>query len=140
MNLFKALKYQGWAIAWSIFILILCCMKMPDSGSSGFFFEGFDKMVHLGFFYVLTILLFFGKIRYQHHYRFSIVTIFKIILVTASIGAAIEVVQMLFFPYRSAELWDFASDMLGVLMGVFSYVVLHLADYGKNHKDDAVKS
>jgi VanZ family protein len=136
MNLIKALKYQGWAIAWSIFILILCCVKMPGSASSGFFFEGFDKMVHLGFFYVLTILLFFGKIRYQHHYRFSITTIFKIIFVTAFIGGAIEMVQMLFFEYRSAELWDFASDMIGVMMGVFSYVVLHLADYGKNNQEE----
>lgn len=131
MNLLKGLKYQGWAIAWTIFILILCCMEMPDQEGPGFFFKGFDKMVHLGFFYVLSVLLFYGKIRYQHAYSFSILTIIKIILLTAFIGGSIEGIQYFFFSYRSAEWWDFICDMLGVLMAVFSYIVLHLADYGK---------
>ena len=129
MYIFKELKYQGWAIAWSLVILIFCCVNMPDTHGSGFFFEGFDKMVHLGFFYVLTVLIFFGKITYQHNYSFSIITILKIILVTACIGAGIEIIQLLFFNYRSAELWDFGSDMIGVFMGVFSYVLLHKSDY-----------
>ena len=131
MKLVEELKYQGWAIAWTVLILVLCLMKVPGSSSSGFFFTGFDKMVHLGFFYVLTILLFFGKIRYQHNYSFNILTILKIILVTFSIGAGIEILQYLFADYRSAEWWDLASDMIGVMMGVFSYVLLHVADYGK---------
>ncbi|MEJ5961394.1 VanZ family protein [Pedobacter immunditicola] len=131
MNLFRGLKYQGWAIAWTILISILCLIKTPGSASTGFFFTGFDKLVHLGFFYVLTVLLFFGKIRYQHNYSFSIFTIFKIIVITALIGGAIEMLQYLFFDYRSAELWDFYCDMIGVFMGVFSYVLLHVADYNK---------
>jgi len=131
MNYLKGLKYQGWAIAWTILISILCFMQTPGSESTGVFFTGFDKLVHLGFFYVLTVLLFFGKIRYQHNYSFSILTIFKIILITASIGGGIELVQLFFFSYRSAEWWDFGSDMIGVLMGVFSYVLLHVADYRK---------
>ena len=106
-------------------------MKTPDSQSTGFFFTGFDKLVHLGFFYVLTVLLFFGKIRYQHNYSFSIFTIFKIILITAFIGGGIEIIQLLFFNYRSAEWWDFICDMIGVFMGVLSYVLLHVADYNK---------
>lgn len=134
MNIFRGIKYQGWAIAWTIFILILCCMEMPDQKGAGFFFQGFDKMVHLGFFYVLSVLLFYGKIRYQHDYSFSILTIIKIILVTAFIGGSIEGIQYFFFNYRSAEWWDFISDMLGVFMAVFSYIVLHLADYGKKKK------
>lgn len=131
MNLFNGLKYQGWAIAWTILISILCLIKTPGSESTGFFFTGFDKLVHLGFFYVLTVLLFFGKIRYQHNYSFSIFTIFKIIVVTALIGGGIEMLQYQFFEYRSAELWDFYCDMIGVFMGVFSYVLLHVADYNK---------
>jgi VanZ family protein len=131
MNYIKGLKYQGWAIAWTILISILCLIKTPDSESTGVFFTGFDKLVHLGFFYVLTVLLFFGKIRYQHNYSFSIKTIFKIIVITACIGGGIEMLQLFFFNYRSAEWWDFNCDMIGVLMGVFSYVLLHVADYRK---------
>jgi len=131
MGLFKALKYQIWAIVWTLVILILCNMEMPDSSGSGIFFKGFDKMVHLGFFFVLTILLFFGKIRYQHNYSFRSLTIFKIILITAALGAGIEMLQWKVFTYRSAEWWDFGCDMIGVGMAIFSYMLLHKTNYNE---------
>lgn len=132
MNIIKALSNQRWALLWTLFILILCTARMPDtSGASGFFFPGFDKLVHLGFFFILTVLLFMGKIQNQHNYTFRSLTIFKIILLTFSLGGAIELIQWQFFPYRSAEWWDLGSDMLGVLMGVFSYVFLHKSDYNE---------
>lgn len=105
-------------------------MKMPDtSGHPGFFFVGFDKMVHLGFFFILTILLFFGKIQNQHNYWFSIYTIIKIVFLTFVMGLSIEIIQYNFFPYRSAEWWDLGADMIGVFMGVFSYILLHKSNY-----------
>lgn len=131
MNKFGELKYQVWAIVWTIVILVLCNMKMPDTSGSGFFFEGFDKLVHLGFFYVLTILLFYGKIKHQHNYSFRSLTIFKIIVITAALGGGIELLQWKFFTYRSAEWWDFGCDMTGVFMGVFSYVLLHKSNYNE---------
>lgn len=132
MQKYGALKYQRWAIFWSIVILVLCNMELPkDDGSSGFFFKGFDKMVHLGFFYVLTILLFYGKIKYQHSFSFRSLTIFKIILISVVLGGGIELLQWKVFTYRSAEWWDFACDMIGSLMGVFSYALLHLSNYNE---------
>jgi VanZ family protein len=131
LGLIKELKYQAWAIAWTLLILFFCCVKTDGATKSGFFFEGFDKLVHCGFFYVLTVLMFYGKINYQHNYRFRTLTIFKIILITAAIGGAIELLQATFFKYRSAEWWDFCCDMIGVMMGVFSYVLLHKKDYEK---------
>lgn len=131
MNFFKELRYQLWAVAWTIFILILCSIKMPASNETGIFFTGFDKLVHLGFFYVLTILLFYGKIKHQHNYSFRSFTILKIILLTAFIGGGIEIMQMELFPYRSAEWWDFGCDMIGVMMAVFSYILLHKSDYNE---------
>lgn len=131
MNKFGELKYQVWAIVWTIVILVLCNMKMPDTSGSGIFFEGFDKLVHLGFFYVLTILLFYGKIKHQHNYSFRSLTIFKIIVITAALGGGIELLQWKFFTYRSAEWWDFGCDMTGVFMGVFSYILLHKSNYNE---------
>ncbi|MBB6501481.1 VanZ family protein [Pedobacter cryoconitis] len=105
---------------------------MPDSiGGSGFFFTGFDKLVHLGFFFVLTILLFFGKIQSQHNYSFRSYTILKIIVLTFILGASIELIQKYFFSYRSAEWWDLGCDMIGVFMGVFGYVFLHKSNYNE---------
>lgn len=131
MKKLGVLRSQIWALVWTVVILVLCNIKMPDSKGAGFFFEGFDKMVHLGFFYVLSVLLFYGKIRYQHNYSFRSLTIFKIILISAVIGGGIELLQWKVFTYRSAEWWDFACDMIGTFMGVFSYILLHLSNYNE---------
>lgn len=132
MQKYGILKYQRWAFVWTIVILVCCNIKLPvDDGEQGFFFTGFDKMVHLGFFYILTILLFFGKIKYQHNFSFRSLTILKILLICAALGGGIELLQWKVFTYRSGEWWDFACDMIGSLMGVFSYVLLHLSNYNE---------
>jgi VanZ family protein len=99
------------------------------SDGSPLLFKGFDKLVHLGFFFVLSVLLFYGRIKSQHSYKFRFFTILKIIFLTAAIGAGIEIMQLEFFSYRSAEFWDFGCDMLGVMMAVFSYILLHRTEY-----------
>lgn len=130
MSNLKALKYQRWAIVWAIIILVLCNIQLPEGDDEvGFFFIGFDKLAHLGFFYVLTILLFYGKINYQHNYSFRSLTIFKIILIAVVLGGGIEILQWKIFTFRAAEWWDFGCDMIGTLMGVFSYVLLHRSNY-----------
>lgn len=131
MSKFKTLSYQRWTVLWTVVILIFCTAKMPDTQGSGFFFPGFDKLVHLGFFFVLTILLFHGKIKSQSSYSFRILTIFKIVALTFFVGGSIEIIQLEFFPYRSAEWWDLGADMMGVMMGVFSYIFLHISNYNE---------
>ena len=123
----QTIKYQVWAILWTAVVLVLC--NVPPAtlhSSSSFFFEGFDKMAHLGFFYMLAVLLFYGKIKQQKSYEYSWITIVKIVLLTASIGGGIELLQWKVFTYRSAEWWDFTSDMIGVGMAIFSYLLLHI--------------
>ncbi|MFD2335022.1 VanZ family protein [Pedobacter mendelii] len=129
--MFKALKHQKWAIFWTIVILVLCNIRMPETEGEGFFFTGFDKMTHLGFFFILSVLLFYGKIKYQHNFGFRTLTIFKIILISAIIGGVIELLQWKVFTYRSAEWWDFGCDMLGCFMAVFSYILLHKLNFNE---------
>ncbi len=126
---YKALRSYRWAFVWAVFILVLCNINLSEASNSELFFTGFDKLVHLGFFFVLTILLFYGKIKYQHNYSFRSLTIFKIILISVVIGGGIELLQWKVFTYRSAEWWDFACDMIGTFMGVFSYVLLHKSNF-----------
>ena len=118
------LKHQYLAIIWAVLVLILCDMPINGTGDLPLF-EGFDKLVHLGFFFVLTVLLFYGKIRQQLSYSYRIITILKILLVTVILGGGIELLQLTVFTYRSAEWWDFFCDMTGVVMGIFSYILLH---------------
>lgn len=127
---YKELKHYKIAFLWAIFILVLCNIKLPDQeDTAGFLFEGFDKITHLGLFFVLAIFLFFGKIKYQHNYSFRNLTILKIILICATLGGGIELLQWKVFTYRSGEWWDFGCDMLGCLMAVVSYFLLHLSNY-----------
>jgi len=99
---------------------------MSNTGSIGVtFFEGFDKLAHTGFFFVLTVLLFYGKIKQQNSYTYRTLTILKIVLITLTLGALIEVLQITIFTYRAAEWWDMFADMTGVGMGIFSYIFLH---------------
>ena len=122
----KTLRYQYLSILWAIFVVIICEMPSSDiSPDSITFFEGFDKLAHTGFFFVLTVLLFHGKIKEQGSYNYRALTILKILLITLFLGAAIEVLQYSVFTYRSAEWWDLFADMTGVSMGIFGYVFLH---------------
>jgi len=133
MNLYKALKQQQLALIWTAIVLVLCNIRMPESASGpGFFFEGTDKLAHLGFFFVLSTLLFYGKIKYQHNFGFSIVTIFKVLLINVVIGGGIELLQWKVFTYRSAEWWDFGCDMIGACMAVFSYILLHRLNFNED--------
>lgn len=127
--MFRTLKYQWSALLWSVLILILCNIPSDQVPGSTLFFEGFDKMAHLGFFFILTVLLFFGKISQQNSYDYRIITIIKILLITASLGGGIEILQWKVFTFRSAEWWDFTADMFGVGMGIFSYLLLHRKAY-----------
>jgi len=122
----RTLRYQYLSIIWAIFVVVICEMPPIGSNELGFtFFEGFDKLAHTGFFFVLTVFLFYGKIRQQASYSYRSLTILKILGITLILGAGIEILQLEVFTYRSAEWWDLFADMTGVGMGIFSYIFLH---------------
>ncbi len=104
-------------------------MPLSKSGDGSVFFEGFDKMAHAAFFFILTVFIFYGKIKQQNSYNYRTLTIAKIFFVTGLLGAFIEFLQYQFFTYRSAEWWDFICDMMGVIGGIFSYLLLHRSSY-----------
>lgn len=123
----KTLKYQYSALLWVIFILIMCLMPTQSESKSLPLFEGFDKLVHTGLFFVLTVLLFYGKAQQQLSYQCGLLTLVKMILLTAILGGGIELLQWKVFTYRSGEWWDLFSDMVGVGMSIFSYICLTTA-------------
>ncbi|MBK0384363.1 VanZ family protein [Pedobacter sp. SD-b] len=127
--MFRTLKFQFPAILWSVFVVTLCALPQNDLPQSQHFFEGFDKMVHLGFFFVLTVFLFYGKIKQQNSFDYRLLTIVKIVLINVILGGGIELLQWKVFTYRSAEWWDFFADMTGLGMGVFSYLLLHRSTF-----------
>lgn len=133
MTIFRALRHQRWALLWTLLILVLCNMTLPEDNAveKRFFFKGFDKLTHVGLFFVLTVLLFYGKVNEQHSFHFRTLTIFKILMISVVLGGGIELLQWKVFTSRSAEWWDFGCDLIGSLMGIFSYILLHKENYNE---------
>lgn len=127
-------RYQYLSIIWLILVLFLCNMHMSSvTDNHDTFFEGFDKLVHLGLFFVLTSLILRGKLRQRKANTLKLITIFKIVIFSVFFGAFIELLQWKVFTYRSGDWWDLFCDTLGVAMAVFSYYCLNLENYGKNN-------
>jgi hypothetical protein len=117
---------------WLVLVLILCNMHMDSVTDDQIsFFEGFDKLVHTGLFFVLTLLILRGKLKQQGANTLRFLTVLKIVLFSVFFGAFIELLQWKVFTYRSGDWWDLFCDALGVAMAAFSYFCLRWDKYGK---------
>ena len=125
----KALKYQQLTLLWIVVVLVLCNMKMSDQKEAGFFFEGFDKMTHLGLFYILTVFYLLGSVKAHQSYHLPIINLIGLFIFSAALGGGIELLQWKVFTYRSAEWWDFSCDLIGNLMAIVSYLMIHYKEY-----------
>jgi VanZ family protein len=112
-------KYQGLTIAWALFILIICNLPLGKVGSSPLFFEGFDKLVHCGLFFVSTVFLGNGIIRQQTVRNFTYKHIIAVFAASVLFGGLIELLQGYVFTWRSADWNDLFADTVGAGMAAF---------------------
>jgi len=87
-------------------------------------FEGMDKLVHTGFFFVFSVLLCRGFINKSGVRVIQFSTFFLVCMISLTFGLLTEFLQYQFFTYRSGDWWDFFADSVGTGMGLFSYLVL----------------
>lgn len=123
------MKHYIWAFLWAVIVLVLISMpgeNTPDVPR----FEGIDKLVHTGFFFVFTILLFHGTIKRSRTTRPSWESMLKVVFVSFFFAALTEYIQLEIFTHRSADLWDLFADAVGTGMGVFAYLIFH---HKQNH-------
>jgi VanZ family protein len=111
------------AILWALFILLLCSIKIGETGNSPMFFPGFDKLVHCGFFFVLVVLYCFGLLRQPFKETFSYKRVILVALIAVLYGGAIELLQLYIFTWRDGEWDDLFADAVGASMGAFSIIV-----------------
>ncbi|WP_454804158.1 VanZ family protein [Mucilaginibacter phyllosphaerae] len=117
------LRYYWPAILWALFILILCSIPINVTNESGLFFPGFDKMVHCGLFFVLSVLYCTGSIRKWHTRSIRIQIAIKNTIVLISFGSLIEILQMQYFTWRSGDWNDLFADAVGGCMGIFAVLL-----------------
>lgn len=119
------MKHFIWAILWGTFVLVMTCMPMQGAEKDVPTFEGMDKLVHTGFFFVFSVLLLYGWCRMDRTTSVRWVPLVSVFLISTFLGAFIEYVQHVLFTYRSGDWWDLFADTVGTGMGVFAYFVLH---------------
>jgi VanZ family protein len=117
------LKYYWPAILWALFILILCSIKLGGVSDSPMFFPGFDKLVHCGLFFVLTVFITTGYTRKHGAAVLWVKTLTASIAIAIGYGAVIEILQKYIFTWRSGEWNDLFADAVGVLMAAFSIFI-----------------
>lgn len=124
--MFKAIKYQALTLCWATGILILCSMPGQSfSKPSKLLFEGFDKIAHLGLFFVLTILIFNGFIKQFNNHYFKITTCVLVGIIAVVYGGVTELLQWQFFTSRGGDWWDLFADTIGVAMAIFALFMLN---------------
>lgn len=118
------MKHYVWSLLWAAVILILCSLPSESTDSIPKF-PGIDKLVHAGFFFVLSVLLLNGEARKQRTSRPSWRIAIRVISFSTLFALFTEFIQWKVFTYRSAEAWDLFADVVGIGMGVFAYLLLH---------------
>ncbi len=118
------MKHYRWALLWAVVILVLCSLP-SESTDSVPKFPGIDKLVHTGFFFVFTVLLYYGAIRRFGTSKPSWSISIRVVIFSGLFALFTEYVQWKIFTYRSAELWDLFADAVGTGMGVFAYLLFH---------------
>ncbi|SKB97816.1 VanZ like family protein [Parapedobacter luteus] len=118
------MRHYIWAILWAVVILVLCGMPSENIDDIPKF-PGIDKLVHTGFFFVFTVLLYYGAIRKTGTSKPSWNISIRVVVLSSLFALLTEYLQWKIFTYRSAEPWDLFADTVGTGMGVFAYLLLH---------------
>lgn len=114
----------AWAILWAIIMMLLMLLPANDFPTGGFF-EGIDKLVHTGSFYLLTTLILFGRIVDTKRRATKLKTIIVVFCVSSLFAFFTEAAQMYFTSSRQADWWDIFADYVGIGMALFSYLLLY---------------
>ncbi|MBI5460907.1 MAG: VanZ family protein [Gammaproteobacteria bacterium] len=106
------------ALAWMATIFYLSSHTMPDVDLG---FSGQDKLLHLGAYGLLSMLLLGGMLRRPDGYRPTQIAL--AVLLAALYGCSDEWHQS-FVPSRMLDSLDLVADVLGALLGALALQIL----------------
>lgn len=85
----------------------------------------FDKVVHVGIYFVFSMLLFYGIIKQAaSNKKKQFIPVF-VLLIASLLGISIEVLQALGTADRSFEMLDILANIIGSLWGVTAFSLFH---------------
>jgi VanZ like family len=104
-------------IAWFFIVLCLMCLPGDDIPTVDWLNRiSFDKMVHIGVFALLAILLCWPFYKSGFTSPERIRYFIKISLAVSIWGLTMEFIQKYFIPGRSFDLLDWAADSMGAIV------------------------
>jgi len=101
-------------LLWTIIILVLSFIKLPEATGPELIPYA-DKLVHFFLYFVLAFLL-------VREGAGKLVTVIILIL----LGGGVEILQGILTTYRSADFFDFLSDLAGGLLGLYHKNIIQL--------------
>jgi len=120
-----------------IFISVILYLSFaPPSTFKGVpTFENEDKLVHLFLYFVLTCILIFDFRQFAKNNQMSILSFVIIcILFPVILGGIVEIIQPIYFPPRTADWFDWFSDIMGVFVGWFGMSIMTHKSVKRNIK------
>ncbi|QYJ69386.1 VanZ family protein [Flavobacterium litorale] len=104
------------AIAWTVFVTVLCLVSMESLGAvNSFNFPNKDKFGHLTFYFVFTILWYvYFRCRKIKIKRAQILAL----LFAFAYGTIVEILQGLFTEARQADVMDVVFNTLGSILAI----------------------
>ncbi|HZH54551.1 MAG TPA: VanZ family protein [Sphingobacteriaceae bacterium] len=118
------MRYYFLPFLWAIIVLILCLLPPSSLEGTPRFFEGADKVVHLGFFFVFSTLLFHAYLQIDGNHFKLWPRFFQVVLISVVFAALTELLQWKISTHRNGDWWDFFADVVGIGMASFSFLLL----------------
>lgn len=117
---------QFWpAIAWFVLLCILVFMPGSDVPSVGWLDNiHADKIAHVFLFAVLVILIIRPFLISDYSRSSKLFILILVCLFAIGWGLAVEFIQKNFVTGRTFDLWDWAADTAGVLIGLLIYIII----------------
>ncbi|HEU4716850.1 MAG TPA: VanZ family protein [Bacteroidia bacterium] len=110
------------AILWALLILILCGLPGKDIPHISFLeLLSFDKLVHAGIFFVLTVFGIKGCRLQKRSAYMKEHAAFLSAGISSAYGGLMEILQGTIFIGRTADIFDFIADSIGCVAAVWLY-------------------
>lgn len=78
----------------------------------------FDKIAHLGMYFILTVVLCYELYRQRHLFKNKVMSVFALSF-PILYGGLMELLQAYFFPPRTGDWADWIADAIGVFCAYF---------------------
>lgn len=123
--------FTGLNIVWILLIFALCAMPPQDIPDPGIDIPHLDKVVHIGMFFIMSLLICY---RYE---RPALKNIYAAAIAFSFLyGGLIEILQHYFFN-REGDLWDLLADVAGGILGCLLFPTVKKIEARFLHKKRA---